>query len=103
MKGEKIVLVVAVVLVLSLAFSGLSRGQVKRLSVATTVAGGPWYLLGGAWAKLVNTKVPGVDLSVETGGTIPNVQSLQKRRWILGCPTRKLPMKAIWVRDGPKG
>jgi len=52
----------------------------KRLSVGTTVAGGPWYLLGGAWAKLVNAKVPEVDVAVETGGTVPNVQLVQRKK-----------------------
>ena len=103
MKREKIALVVAVVLVFPLVFSGLSYGQVKRLSVATTVAGGPWYLLGGAWAKLVNTKVPGVDLSVETGGTIPNVQSLQKKTVDFGLSNPEIAYEGYMGTGWAKG
>ncbi len=102
-KGEKIAWVVAVVLVLPLVFSGLSYGQVKRLSVATTVAGGPWYLLGGAWAKLVNAKVPGVDLSVETGGTIPNVQSLQKKAVDFGLSNPEIAHEGYMGTGWAKG
>lgn len=68
-----------IVISIVMGLTGISQAQTKRLTVATTVAGGPWYLLGGAWAKLVNTKVSGVNLSVETGGTVPNVQSVQKK------------------------
>jgi len=78
-KRKKIALVLMVLMVLGAGIFADSYAQVKRMAVATTVAGGPWYLLGGAWAKVINTKVPGVDLAVETGGTIPNVQSIQKK------------------------
>lgn len=76
---RKIALIVSILAILSVVVSGVSYAQVKRMAVATTVAGGPWYLLGAAWAKMINTKVPGVDLAVETGGTIPNVQSVHKK------------------------
>jgi len=76
---RKIALIVSILAILSIVVSGVSYAQVKRMAVATTVAGGPWYLLGGAWAKMINAKVPGVDVAVETGGTIPNVQSVQKK------------------------
>jgi len=102
-KRKQIVLVIAVVLVLPLVFSGLSYGQAKRLSVATTVAGGPWYLLGGAWAKLVNAKVPGVDLSVETGGTIPNVQSLQKETVDFGLSNPEIAYEGYMGTGWAKG
>lgn len=76
---RKIALLVSILAILSIGVSGVSYAQVKRMAVATTVAGGPWYLLGGAWAKMINAKVPGVDVAVETGGTIPNVQSVHKK------------------------
>jgi TRAP transporter TAXI family solute receptor len=78
-KRKKIASFISVIIILVIAVSGTTNAQVKRMAVATTVAGGPWYLLGGAWAKVINTKVPGVDLAVETGGTIPNIQSIHKK------------------------
>jgi uncharacterized protein len=79
LKSRKVAFIFSALMVLAMVMPGGSYAQVKRMAVATTVAGGPWYLLGGAWAKVINTKVPGVDMAVETGGTIPNVQSIHKK------------------------
>ncbi len=53
----------------------------QRLSIATGSAAGVYYLWGGALAKIIGDKVPGVQLTVEaTGGQKDNGQLLQGRR-----------------------
>jgi hypothetical protein len=59
--------------------SGADAAQ--RLSMATGSAAGVYYLWGGAIAKIVNEKVPGVQLSVEaTGGQTDNAMLVSSRR-----------------------
>lgn len=76
---RKIALILSILTILVVVVSGVSYAQVKRMGMATSGAGSPWYLLGAAWAKVINTKLPAVNVAVETGGTIPNVQSVHKK------------------------
>jgi TRAP transporter TAXI family solute receptor len=99
-----IICLMAVMILGSLA-PEISPAQ-KRYSIATTVAGGPWYLLGGAWAKLVNTKVPEVNISVETGGTVPNVQLVHRKKVDFALTNPEIAYEGYmgtgWAKEGVK-
>lgn len=60
----------------------------KRLLLGTSSVGGTYYVWGGGWAKIMNEKVPGVDISVEvTGGPNTNIQLIQQGDMELGFVT----------------
>ncbi len=104
MRSKGIVVGLVAFMLFSLWMAGNSQAQTKqRMSIATTVAGGPWYLLGSAWAKLVNTKVPSVDISVETGGTIPNIQSLQKKAADFAISNPEIAIEGYMGKGWAKG
>lgn len=103
MKKNSFAILLTITIILNLLMPGISHAQAKRLSVATTVAGGPWYLLGGAWAKLVNSKVPGVNITVETGGTIPNVQLIQAKKVDFGLTNPEIAYEGYTGAGWAKG
>jgi uncharacterized protein len=76
---RNIALIISIVTILFFALSGTPFAQTKRMVVATGTSGSPWYFLSAAWAVMINSKVPGVDIAVEAGQTLPNVQSIQKK------------------------
>ncbi len=72
MKRKLIASISIVVLILSLAACASSA---VHLRFATASAGGLWYVLGGAMADLFNKA--GMQTSVTSGGTIPNIANTQ--------------------------
>jgi len=51
--------------------------QKRRLSLATASIGGTFYIYGGGYAKIVNSKIPTIEIMVEgTPGTVANLKLL---------------------------
>lgn len=49
-------------------------GPDKQIEIATFVAGGAWYLIGGAYAEMINKRVPGVKVTpTPTRGALENI------------------------------
>lgn len=60
----------------------------ERMLLGTSSVGGTYYVLGGAWAKLINEKIPEVDISVEvTGGPATNIPLITSKDMELGFLT----------------
>ncbi|MBZ4688431.1 MAG: hypothetical protein JG764_2064 [Clostridiales bacterium] len=54
-------------------------------SIGTASVGGTYYVWGGAWSKLVNSKLPEFQVtSEETGGPVHNVQLIQNGDILFG-------------------
>lgn len=52
---------------------------VQRLSIGTSTVGGQFYLVGGGWASMINSKLPaGYDIAAEvTGGSNSNIVMIE--------------------------
>ncbi len=67
-----------------------------RLLLGTSSVGGTYYVMGGGWAKIMNSNVPGVDISVEvTGGPTSNMQLIQDKKMELGFTTAFLAQEGF--------
>lgn len=78
-----------------------------RLLLGTSSVGGTYYVWGGGWAKIMNSKVPGVDISVEvTGGPTSNMQLIQDGQMELGFVTGFLAAEGYngegWAKEQGK-
>jgi hypothetical protein len=52
-------------------------GAEKQIEIATFVAGGAWYLIGGAYAEMINKRVPGVKVTpTPTRGALENIMNV---------------------------
>lgn len=54
------------------------------LTIASGPAGGTWYPLGGAIAKIIQEKIPGVTVSVQQGGGEANALGVNKGMYDIG-------------------
>ncbi len=83
---KRLLLAALAVAVLSVSPS-LAAGK-QRLLLGTSSVGGTYYVLGGAWAKLLNEKIPTIDVSVEvTGGPASNMPLISGKEMELGFLT----------------
>ena len=87
MKRVNRLLTGALMLLFVLAGSGIATAK-ERMLLGTSSVGGTYYVLGGAWAKLINEKMPEVDISVEvTGGPATNMPLMTSKEMELGFLT----------------
>lgn len=71
-------LIVVGLAAIGIACSGAGRGDTRYLSIATGGTGGVYYPYGGAIARLLSEKVPGVQATAEvTGASVDNLKLLQ--------------------------
>lgn len=80
---------VACIAVLALSVSLLgAQAKTKKLLIGTSSVGGTYYVWGAGWAKIMNEKVPEVDIAVQvTGGPTTNIQLMQQGEMELGMST----------------
>jgi len=72
-------LLFSVLALLILGFATGPHAADKRISIGTGSSRGVYYLWGGALQKIVNSKVPGVELTVEsTSGQYDNAQLVER-------------------------
>lgn len=93
MKGRKFCFfVTAIMLVFTLAITApnpasAAESSPVRLTLGTSVVGGTYFVLGGAWAKIMGEQL-GVEISVqEGGGPATNIQLIQQGKMELGFAT----------------
>jgi len=83
---KKIFLVTFIFVLLIFAISG--NAAEKRLLLGTSSVGGTYYVLGAGWSNLMNQNVPGVNISVQSGGgPATNVQLIQQGEMDFGLTT----------------
>jgi TRAP transporter TAXI family solute receptor len=79
-------------------------GWPKQLSIGTAPIGGVYYIIGGAWAKILGDKL-GVSATVEvTGGPQPNIKLVNSGEQAFGIATNG-PVYEAWngKEDWTKG
>ncbi len=90
---KRLLFMVLAVMVLS-ASPALAAGK-HRLLLGTSSSGGTYYILGGAWAKLLHEKIPTIDVSIEvTGGPASNIPLIANKDMELGYLTSWLAGEA---------
>lgn len=95
---------VMAILSLSLSIPSSSFAATRRLLLGTSSVGGTYYVWGGGWAKLMNSKIPNIDISVEvTGGPVTNIQLIQDGKMELGFVTTWLGGEAYFGTGWAEG
>lgn len=56
----------------------------QRIPLLTAASTGTWYIVGSGMAQVINKYVPGVQVTVETGGGAMNAMRIGKKEAILG-------------------
>lgn len=78
--SKRLFLIISIVVVLALAFSGPALAQKKRFfGIATGGVGGVYYPVGGALAQALTNKIPDMVVTAQTGNaSVANVNLLSR-------------------------
>jgi hypothetical protein len=73
-----------------------------NLTLASGPAGGTWYPLGGAVAKIIQNKIPGSVVSVQQGGGEANAQGVSKGMYDIGITYSHTAAEALAGKESFK-
>lgn len=77
-------------------------GKTINLTIASGPAGGTWYPLGGALAKIIQEKIPGTVVSVQQGGGEANLQGLEQKMYDIGISYSHTAYEALQGKESFK-
>jgi hypothetical protein len=87
--------IVSILSILILCLGITSAGaEVKFIQISSGPVGGAYYILGGALADLLKDTIPGVKVTVTTGGSLANISKVQSGKADIGFTMNRLVYEA---------
>lgn len=77
---RRTIAVVASCMLLLAAMAAPAAASVKFITVSTGPVGGEWYIMGGILAELIKDVLPGVKVTVTTGGAVANLTAVARAK-----------------------
>lgn len=87
------------VLIIGLAWPGLSVAGQQRITISGGTIGGSLYVITTGMAKVISARIPGIDASAQAGDINANIGLVQKGDVEIGATQ---PQGMRWAWDGAK-
>ena len=93
MRTRTAILAIFSILILCLGITS-AGAEVKFIQISSGPVGGAYYILGGALADLLKDTIPGVKVTVTTGGSLANISKVQSGKADIGFTMNRLVYEA---------